>query len=139
MTFFLALPVAALLYFAQDALSDLHPVSVILSGGMEYSRRISPSFALYVTALFYGLALLLTLFAGAWGVWRKQSPIATLFVALRRLALPLSSVLLFVYLVLMNQTLSYDAAATRAINEAAEHDLHWVLTHSGTSDEAEDE
>lgn len=135
----LGAPVAALLYFAQDSLSDLHPVSVMLSGGMEYSRRLSPFAALYVTILFYGLPLLLALVAGFWGIWRKQSPVATLFVALRRLATPLSVAALFAYLVLMNQTLHYDATATRAINEAAEHDLHWVLAHGGAGEESEDE
>ncbi len=139
MTLLLMLPIGAVLYLSQETLSDLHPVAVILSSVMEYSRSITPLFALYLTLLFYGIPLLLALFAGLWGLWRKQSPIATLLIALQRLTLPLASVLLFAYLLLMNQTLSLDATATRAINEAAEHDLHWILTHSGTVAEPEEE
>ena len=139
MALLLTLPMGILLYISHDTLSDLHPVSVILSSPMEYSRSITPLFALYLTLLFYGVPLLLLLVSGLWGLWRRQSPVATLLMALQRLTLPLVSILLLAYLILMNQTLSLDSNATRAINEAAEHDLHWILTHSGTGGEQESE
>ncbi len=139
MALLLLIPLGVLLVTAHDALSDLHPIAVILTSVMEYSRSITPLYALYLTLLFYGLPLMLLFWAGLWAVWRKQSPIATLLTALQRLVLPLSSVLLLTYLLLMNYTLNVDASATHAINEAAEHDLHWVLTHSGTPTEPEGE
>ncbi len=133
----LLLPMGILLFVARPMLSHFHPVAVILSSVMDYARGISAYQALLLTVLSYGVPLGIVLLGGIWSLWRRESPQAGMLFALMRLTVPTLALLFLGYLVLLNDTLRLDAEATRGINEAAQNDLHWILTHSTQSSDEE--
>jgi hypothetical protein len=124
------LPMGIVLFLARPMLSHFHPVAVILSDAMDYARGITAFQALFLTVLSYGIPLGVVLLGGVWSLWRRESPQAGMLFALTRLTVPILACLFLGYLVLLNDTLRLDAEATRGINEAAQNDLHWILTHS---------
>ncbi len=145
-TFWQSLLVAMLLlgvmlFLARPMLSYRHPVVVILTSVasvVEYARGVSVTQSLVLAMLSYGLPLALLAFGGIWAFWRRESPFAGMLIAISRLTIPIIACLFLGYLVLLNDTLRLDAESTRGIHEAAQHDLHWILTHSGESDQEED-
>ena len=68
--------------------------------------------------------------ASIWSIHRYITPMTGLFLWLHRTIFPLILCLSLSYLVLISRTLSWDASASIAINQEAENDLQWVLTHN---------
>ncbi|HZT43170.1 MAG TPA: hypothetical protein VFA07_13455 [Chthonomonadaceae bacterium] len=131
----LLLPSLGILYFLRPVLSGLHPVAVLLTNLMDSTRTATPTDALELALLSTALPLAITLVAGVWALTQRLSPLAGVAVGLRRMALPSIAVLMLAYLLLLNQTLRLDTQASRAINEAAQNDKLWILTHSETPSE----
>jgi hypothetical protein len=126
----LILPGLTLLYLIRPILSGLHPVAILLTASLGGLRTATPGDALQSALLASALTLAIAFTAGVWALYRRVAPLEAMCVGLRRLALPAVACLLVTYLLLLNRTLSLDAQASRAINEAAQNDLQWVLTHS---------
>lgn len=126
----LLVPGLVALFLLRPALSNLHPVAVLLRTMIGGPRTMSAAQAVQVALLITALPIGIVLMASFWGVWRRVSPIASAATAIRRLLLPAMACLLVTYLTLMNLTLRYDAEASSAIETVAKNDLHWVLTRS---------
>jgi len=126
----LLIPGLITLYLLRPALSNLHPVAALLTSLMGGVRTLTAQGAIQIALLGYALPLAALLTASLWALLRRLSPLAGALVGARRLALPAVACLAFAYLLVLSRTLRLDAAASRAINEAAQNDLQWVLTHS---------
>jgi hypothetical protein len=126
----LLIPGLVTLYLLRPALSNLHPVAALLTSLMGGVQTLSAQGAIQIALLGYALPLSVLLDASLWAEFRRLSPLAGALVGVRRLALPAIACLAFAYLLVLSRTLRLDAAASRAINEAAQNDLQWVLTHS---------
>jgi hypothetical protein len=126
----LIVPGLTLLYLIRPILSGLHPVAILLTTSLGGLRTATSGDALQSALLASALTLAIALMAGVWALYRRVAPLEAMCVGLRRLALPAVACLMVTYLLLLNRTLSLDAQASRAINEAAQNDLQWVLTHS---------
>ncbi len=126
----LLLPGLAALYLLRPTLSSLHPVAVLLSNLMGVPRALTPAGALEIALLASALPLAIALTACLWAVFRRLPPLVGALVGLRRMAFPALICLALAYLLILGRTLRLDATASRAINEAAQNDLQWVLTHS---------
>lgn len=130
MLFALLIPGAAILYLFLPTLSTLHPVAAMLTGLMGTGRDLTVINALIVGLLASALPIAITLYGCVWAFWRNLSPLACAVAALRRLAVPCLACLILGYIVLLSHTLRLDADASHAINEAAQNESKWVLTHS---------
>ncbi len=133
MTLLLFLPLLIALYERRYYLSSLHPVAVLLTSIMGIAPPGTPRDACQVALLGGGLTLALVLLISLWSLYRRVEPAAALFTGISRLALPLMLCLSLAYIGLLNQTLHLDSATSRALNEVAQNDLQWVLTHSSDS------
>lgn len=130
----LLLPVLVALHAMQHYLTSLHPVAILLASmtGAVSDRR--PQDALLIALLTAGLPFLAVIGLTLRALYHRFSPVQSVVAGVRRLALPLVTCLLLVYLLVLHQTLRDDAAASQAINMAARHDLRWVLIHSTPPD-----
>ena len=129
-TLSLLLPLGLLaLYAARDWLPGLHPVAVLLSSLVTNVVAMTPLEALQMAFLGLALPLCLILFITLWALWRRWPLWPTLLAGWRGICLPALFCLALCYLMLLNLTLRMDSEASHAINEAAENDLQWVLTH----------
>lgn len=131
----LLLPGLGTLYFLRPVLSGLHPVAMLLTNLMNSTRTATPMDALALALLSTALPIAVALAAGVWALTQRLSPLASVAVGLRRMALPSIAVLMLAYLLLLNQTLRLDTQASRAINLEAQNDKQWILTHSETPSE----
>lgn len=137
----IVIPFGVVIFFARPMLSYQHPVVVILTSLTNINtstQEVHASQSLILALLSYGLPLAVLALGGIWAFWRKESPFAGMLLAISHLTIPLLACLFLGYLVLLNDTLRLDAESTRGIHEAAQHDLHWILTHSGASEADED-
>jgi hypothetical protein len=130
LTLCLILPGAVLLLSARDTLSAQHPVAVLLAAIMGVSRVENPRDALGQALLASGCALAGILLIACWAAYRRVRPLRAVLLGIRRVAIPAIATLVVVYIATLNATLRLDASASRAISEAAQNDLQWVLTHS---------
>jgi hypothetical protein len=121
---------AVALYVICPWLSSMHPVAVLLSGLVTSARQATALDALELALLMAALPLAIVLVSGLWGLARRVSPLSAVAVGLRRSLLPALACLGFAYLLLLSRTLELDSSASRAIHDAAENDLAWVLTHT---------
>ncbi|MCS6776584.1 MAG: hypothetical protein RMJ43_13390 [Chloroherpetonaceae bacterium] len=130
----LLIPALAALHAMQNYLTSLHPVATLLASltGAVPDRR--PQDALLIALLTAGLPFLAILVLTLRALYRRVSPAQSVVIGVRSLALPMVTCLLLVYLLVLHQTLRYDAAASVAINMAARNDLQWVLIHSAPPD-----
>jgi hypothetical protein len=131
----LLVPGLIALILLRPALSTLHPVAAMLAHLMAGERPASVETALGTALLVCGLPVGALLLSSLWGLLRRVAPAQSVPHGLLRLTLPALLCLSVAYLALLERTLRLDAAASRAINEAARHDLHWVLTHSSSIEE----
>lgn len=135
-TLALLLPLGLLaLFVLRDWLPSLHPVAVLLSSLLTNAAIITPLETLQLAFLALALPLSVVLLIVLHALWRRWPLLPTLLVALRGLCLPALLSLTLCYLMLLNQTLRLDSEASHAINEAAQNDLQWVLTHDEESAE----
>jgi len=111
-------------------LSGLHPIAVLLTTMMGVLPTATLRDVLQSALLASALPLAFVLAAGCWALHGRVSPLQAVLVGLRHIALPAIACLIVAYLLLLDRTLRLDAQASRAINEAAQNDLQWVLTHS---------
>ncbi len=125
-------PGIALLLAIRPWLGIRHPVALLLASLMGLSRPADPSETLGLALAGAAMPLATGLAVMAWSIRRRIAPRQAFRVAFRRLTLPLLGCLAIAYVGLLKETLRLDTAASRAINEAAENDLQWVLTHSST-------
>lgn len=126
----LLLPGAVLLYFCMPYLSHLHPAAVLLSSVLTAPHTLTALDALQLALLTYALPMSMVVLASIWSIHRYITPMTGLFLWLHRTIFPLILCLSLSYLVLISRTLSWDASASIAINQEAENDLQWVLTHN---------
>jgi hypothetical protein len=133
MTFFLVIPLLLFLYDRRYYLSGMHPVAVLLTSIMGIVPPTSAEDALLTAALGSGLAMVVIVATGLWSLSRRVEPLEGLLLGLRRLTLPLIVSLSLAYIGVLNQTLHLDTATSRALNEVAQNDLQWVLTHSSAA------
>ena len=133
MAAFLLVPLLLCLYERRYYLSSLHPVALLLTSVMGIAPPAAPQDALQTALLGSGLTLALLPVVGAWSVYRRVEPLAALVLGLRRITIPLLVCLSLAYIAVLNQTLHLDTATSRALNEVAQNDLQWVLTHSSAA------
>jgi len=133
MTAFLIVPLLLNLYERRYFLSSLHPVAQLLTSIMGIAPAAAPEDALQTALLGSGLTMALVIVVGLWSFWRRIEPLSAVLLGLRRLTLPLLVCLSLAYIGVLNQTLHLDTATSRALNEVAQNDLQWVLTHSSSS------
>ena len=119
----------------RSALTSLHPVALMLTGMLDVAHIVHWETVILQALCAYALPFLLLLALVGWAVYRRVSPIAAIRLGLPRLFLPSLCILLVSYLLVLNQTLQWDAEASRSINIAAQNDLNWVLTHSNTDND----
>jgi hypothetical protein len=127
---FLMVPLLLFLYERRYYLSSTHPVAMLLTSIMGIVPPAIPQESLWTALLGSGLVMAVVVVVGFWSLARRVEPLAALLLGLRRLTLPLIVCLSLAYIVVLNQTLHLDTATSRALNEVAENDLQWVLTHS---------
>jgi hypothetical protein len=132
MATFLIVPLLLWLYERRYYLSSLHPVALLLTSVMGIAPATAPEDALQIALLGSGLTLVLVVTTGIWSIYRRVDPVAATLMGLRRLTLPLLVCLSLTYIGVLNQTLHLDTATSRALNEVAQNDLQWVLTHSSS-------
>ena len=133
MAAFLLVPLLLLLYERRYFLSGLHPVALLLTSIMGILPPPTPEDALQTALLGSGLTIALLIVVGLWSRCRRIDPLAALLLGLHRLTLPLLVCLSLAYIGVLNQTLHLDTATSRALNEVAQNDLQWVLTHSSAT------
>ncbi len=133
MAAFLIVPLLLCLYERRYFLSGLHPVALLLTSIMGIAPPASPQDALQTALLGSGLTMALLTVVCLWGLSRHVEPLAALLLGLRRLTPPLLACLSLAYIGVLNQTLHLDTATSRALNEVAQNDLQWVLTHSSST------
>ena len=126
----LLVPGLILLLWLNPILSRLHPVAVLLTNLLSEPLPLTAHETIPLGLLTCMLPLALAVALCLWGLRRRVAPLAAVCLGLRQLVFPTLVCLTLTYLVLLNGTLRADAEASRAINEAAQNDLHWVLTHS---------
>ncbi len=131
MAAFLFLPLLILLYDRRYYLSSLHPVAVLLTSIMGISPSPSAKDACQIALLGCGLTPALLLLVALWSSYRRAEPGLALLTGISRLLMPMLLCLSLAYIGLLNQTLHLDSATSHALNEIAQNDLQWVLTHSG--------
>lgn len=131
MTVFLIIPLLLFLYERRYFISSLHPVAVLLTNIMGIEPNPVPEAALQTALLTSGLTMTMVVVVGLWSLYRRIEPVQALLLGLRRISLPLLACLSLAYIGVLNQTLHLDAATSRALNEVAQNDLEWVLTHTG--------
>ncbi len=129
----LLVPFLLSLYECRYYLSSLHPVALLLTSMMGIPPAAAPEDALQTALLGSGLTMALVLVVGLWSLYRRLDPLSAVLMGLRRLTLPLLVCLSLAYIGVLNQTLHLDTATSRALNEVAQNDLQWVLTHSSSS------
>lgn len=129
-TVFLIIPLLLFFYERRYYLSGLHPVALLLTNIMGIAPTTLPEDALQTALLASGLTMMLVVVIGLWSLYRRIEPLAGLLIGLRRATLPLLVCLSVTYIVVLNQTLHLDSATSRALNEVAQNDMQWVLTHS---------
>ncbi len=122
----------------RPALTSLHPVALMLTGMLDAAHTVRWETVILQTLYASALPFLLLAALVGWAIYRRVSPIAAIRFGLPRLFLPSLCILLVSYLLVLNQTLRWDAEASRSINIAAQNDLNWVLTHSNIEDTAEE-
>lgn len=135
MLLLLMIPTLTALYFLRPFLSTLHPVAIILASLIDISRTDNPTAVLDMALLAGILPLAVILISCLWGLVRRVSPLESARIGISRLTVPAISCLVLAYLLLLNRTMLLDVAASRAISEAAQNDLQWVLTHSADPSE----
>ena len=123
-------PCLLALWLQRPLLSSLHPVAQLLTNLMGIEPVVSFGRVFQVALLSCALPLMLVTGLCLWALWRNVPVLAAVTMGLRRVLLPAMSCIALAYLILLQQTLSLDTESTRAINEVARDDLHWVLTHS---------
>lgn len=129
---FLIIPLLLYLYDSRYYLSSLHPVALLLTSVMGIAPPTAPVDALQTASLGSGLTMALVVIVGGWSIYRRIDPLSAVLLGLRRLTLPLLVCLSLAYIGVLNQTLHLDTATSRALNEVAQNDLQWVLTHSSS-------
>ncbi|MCW3094527.1 MAG: hypothetical protein JWL77_145 [Chthonomonadaceae bacterium] len=132
MTVFLVVPLLLCLYERRYFLSSLHPVALLLTSVMGIAPPAAPEDALQTALLGSGLTMALVVAVGFWSLYRRVDPVSAVLLGLRRLTMPLLVCLSLTYIAVLNQTLHLDTATSRALNEVAQNDLQWVLTHSSS-------
>jgi len=130
MTAFLIVPLLLCLYERRYFLSGLHPVALLLTSVMGITSPTAPEDALQTALLGSGVTMALFLVVGLWSIYRRLDPLTAVLLGLRRMTLPLFVCLSLTYIVVLNQTLHLDTATSRALNEVAQNDKQWVLTHT---------
>lgn len=130
MAVFLVIPLLLFLYDRRYYLSRMHPIAVLLTSITGITPPASAEDALQTALLGSGLTMAVIALVGLWSLYRRLEPLAALLLGLRRLTLPLIVCLSLAYIGALNQTLHLDTATSRALNEVAQNDLQWVLTHS---------
>ncbi len=128
------LPGLLALLALRPALTSLHPVALMLTGISDVTHTVHWETVILQTLSAYILPFLLLFVLVGWAIWRRVSPLAAIRFGLPRLFVPSLCVLLVSYLLVLNQTLQWDAEASQSINIAAQNDLNWVLTHSDIED-----
>jgi hypothetical protein len=126
----LLIPALTALFCLRPYLSGLHPVAILLTSLTGMPRPQTPVGAMTEALLATALPLAIVLMTCLWAWRHRLSPLMAALLALRRMFLPTVACLFCIYLLLLNLTLRLDAATSHAINEAAQNDLQWVLTHS---------
>jgi hypothetical protein len=126
----LLLPGLIALYLLRPQLSGLHPVAALLTGLTGTPPMLTAQNALGIGLLGCALPLAFCLASALWAFLRRLSPLAGALVGLRRMALPALACLALAYLLMLSRTLRLDNAASHAINEVAQNERQWVLTHS---------
>jgi hypothetical protein len=134
----LLLPTLAALYFLRPFLSSLHPIAQLLTGLTGNGRSLTLWGAFWPALAAVSVPMLLSLLGGFRAWHRGISPLYGAGRMLRRTTLPLMAGLLLAYLLLLTRTFQLDAAASRAINEAAGNELQWVLTRRAPGSELAD-
>ncbi len=126
----LFLPGAVLLFYYRPVLSHLHPAAVLLSSVLSAGQSLTIRDSVLLALLTCTTPILLFVLSSVWSIRRFITPLTGLYIWIQRTAIPLILCLMLSYLVLISRTLSWDANASIAINQEAENDLQWVLTHS---------
>lgn len=128
---FITMPALLALAILRGYLSGLHPIATALTSLVDapHSAGVKDTLQLALLACAIPITTITCLTLIALG--RKRSILASVTGGIARLMPSVAACLLIGYLALLNRTLSIDSQASRAISEAAQNDLQWVLTHSG--------
>lgn len=116
--------------FLIPVLCSLHPVATLLTGLLASPRPLPFGTAILVGILGTALPVYAMICSSIWAFQRGQSPWAGMLIGLRRIALPGIAGLTILYTVMLSHTLQLDVSASHAINEAAQNESKWILTHS---------
>ena len=100
------LPGLFALIVLRPALTNLHPVAVMLTGILDVPHAVHWETVILQALCAYALPFLLLLVLVAWAMVRRVSPIAAIRFGLPRLFVPSLCVLLVSYLLVLNQTLA---------------------------------
>ncbi len=125
------IPFVVLAYETRPLMGARHPVALLLNGAMGVHPAPALGESLTLACLTAGIALGLVLGILVWSS-RRRTTLRSLFrLFTSQLLLPLLASLSVIYLFHLSHTINLDRLASRAINEAAQDDLQWVLTHGG--------
>ncbi len=129
----LFLPVTILLYFSRPFLSHLHPAAMLLSAVLTSAHFLTVEDTLRFALISLSVPIGMVILATIWSIRRYVFPTIGLQIWMQRTVISLFLCLSISYLVLISRTLSWDASASIAINQEAENDLQWILTHNSDS------
>lgn len=111
-------------------LSTLHPVAAALTSLVYMSRTTTVLESYQIALVACGLPLLLMVALTTIALVRNRPIVASIAEWGYRASPAIAMCLVLAYLVQLNRTIMLDAKASRALSEAAQNDLQWVLTHS---------
>lgn len=118
-------------HLTRPLLGVRHPVALLLNGAMGVHPEPTVIESLIVAFMTSGIAISVLVFTLCFCWYRRVTVGSVLKFYTRHLLLPLLAGLSLCHLVHLSHTINLDRIASRAINEATQDDLQWVLTHGG--------